>query len=123
VIKLLSPVPCDTLYYGETFVFQINVNDADGLGNVKMDLHNNFGHHQHGDHAPCALDEPKTPIKPYFNEWIFSLPDNKNEFTLNEQIFLSNDNYDIKDYHFHIYATDKFGYQSFTTLTVKILNR
>jgi len=123
VITLLSPAPCDTLYFGEAFNFSIKVSDADGLGNVKMDLHNNFGHHQHGDHQPCELDAAKTPVKPYFNEWIYSMPENKKEHTHEAQIILTADNYDTGDYHFHIYATDNIGYQSFTTLSVKVLNR
>jgi len=122
VIELLSPVPCDTLFFGEPFTYKVKVSDLDGLGNIKMDIHHNFGHHQHGDHAPCALDSPKTAIHPYFEEWIFNLPEKETEYIFETQITVPDQSYDTGDYHFHIYVTDNAGYQTFTTLSVKVLN-
>jgi hypothetical protein len=123
VIQLLSPLPCDTLYFGEPFMFQIKVSDKDGLGNLKMDIHNNFGQHQHGDHAPCNMDSAKIPVKPYFEEWIFALPDKEKEYVFETNITFPDENFDKGDYHFHIYVTDNVGYQSFITLSVKVLER
>ncbi len=119
-ITLLSPAPCDTIYFGTPYTFQIKVADKDGLGNIKIDIHHNFGHHQHGDHEPCDMDEPKTAVNPYFNEWIFELPSEQKEYIFQTELTFPDDDYDIGDYHFHIYVTDNLGYQSFTTLGVKI---
>ncbi len=123
VIELISPAPCDTLYFGETFSFKIKVSDKDGLGNVKMDIHHNFGQHQHGDHVPCELDSPKTAINPFFEEWIFELPEKENDYFFETSISFPDNNFDTGDYHFHIYVTDNVGYQSFTTLSVKVLKK
>lgn len=125
-IKILSPMPCDTLYYGELIRFRATISDSSGLGNISMDLHNNFGHHSHGVHESCTMDDPKDAINPFANAWIFSLPKDKKSFIFDTTIALpkkKNDSifYDTGDYHFHIYITDNDGYQSFTSLDVKIL--
>jgi hypothetical protein len=119
-ITLLSPAPCDTIYFDVPFTFQIKISDKDGLGNIKMDIHHNFGHHQHSDHEPCNMDEPKTAVNPYFNEWIFALPSDEKDYIFQTEITFPNDGYDTGDYHFHIYVTDNIGYQSFTSLAIKL---
>lgn len=127
-IELLSPSPCDTLYFGEEFQYRAKITDNTGLGNISMDMHNNFGHHSHGDHETCSMDEAKDAVNPYTNSWIFTLPSEKKEYILDTTLSLpamKNDTtlYDHGDYHFHIYVTDNDGYQIFTTLDVKVLNR
>ena len=126
--EILSPLPCDTMYFGESFSFKISLNDNTGLGNISFDVHNNFGHHNHGAHETCTFDPVKQSINPYSNSWIFSLPTEKNEYLFEETITLpfektGTGKYDTGDYHFHIYITDNEGYQVFTTRDVKILYR
>lgn len=128
VLELLSPAPCDTLYFGESFNYRVKITDNTGLGNISMDLHHNFGHHSHGSHESCNMDAQKDAIHPYSNNWIFSLPENRKEYILDTLIMLpemKNDTtfYDFGDYHFHIYATDNDGYQAFTSLDVKLFNK
>lgn len=128
VIELLSPMPCDTLYFGEPFHYTVKITDNTGLGNISMDMHNNFGHHSHGAHAPCNMDAPKEAVDPYTDSWIFSLPPEKKEYIFDTIITLramKNEItlYDPGDYHFHIYVTDNDGYQVFTSLDVKTLNK
>jgi len=127
VVELLSPNPCDTLYFGESFLYSVKITDNTGLGNISMDMHNNFGHHNHGAHESCNMDAQKEAVHPYSNSWIFSLPSEKKEFVFDTLICLpdmKNDTtyYDFGDYHFHIYVTDNDGYQVFTSLDVKALN-
>ena len=127
VIELQSPLPCDTLYFGETYHFTVKITDNTGLGNISMDMHHNFGHHNHGAHATCNMDDPKDAIHPFANSWVFSLPDEKKEHIFDTLIQLPNTKtesllYDPGDYHFHIYVTDIDGYQVFTSLDVKVLN-
>jgi len=126
VVELLSPLPCDTLMFGEDFRYTVRITDNTGLGNISMDMHNNFGHHSHGDHETCIMDPAKDPVDPYTNSWIFSLPEEKLEYVFDTLLHLpalkdENTQWDRGDYHFHIYVTDNDGYQVFTTLDVKVL--
>lgn len=128
VVELISPIPCDTLYFGESFHYTVKITDNTGLGNISMDLHNNFGHHNHGSHASCSMDAAKDAVNPYANSWIFTLPENEKEYVFDTLLTLpgmKNDTtfYDFGDYHFHIYITDNDGYQVFTSLDVKVLNK
>lgn len=124
-VILLSPMPCDTIYFGQDFNFSMRITDNTGLGKISMDLHNNFGHHNHGDHETCNMDEAKEAINPYSNNWIFSLPEGKKDHVYDTLLTLPqnfNDTIiDTGDYHFHIYVTDNEGYQTFTSLDVKAL--
>lgn len=125
-VELLSPAPCDTLLFGSSFTYRVRITDNTGLGNISMDIHNNFGHHSHGAHASCNMDEAKEPVDPYSHTWIFSLPENETEYVFDTIIDLplmkaSTTYYDAGDYHFHFYITDNEGYQTFTTMDVKIL--
>jgi hypothetical protein len=127
IVELLSPMPCDTLIFGESFRYRVKISDNTGLGNISMDLHHNFGHHSHGSHASCSMDIPKEAVNPYANNWIFSLPENKKEYIFDTLITLPERKnittlYDFGDYHFHIYVTDNDGYQVFTSLDVKLFN-
>ncbi len=127
-VELLSPLPCDTLYFGEPFLYSVKITDNTGLGNISMDMHNNFGHHNHGAHESCNMDGTKDAVNPYANSWIFSLPTEKKEYVFDTILSLpamKNDTtpYDFGDYHYHIYVTDNDGYQVFTSLDVKVLNK
>jgi len=124
-VSIQLPAPCDTLYFGESFRFKIKIDDNTGLGNINMDLHHNFGHHNHGSHASCNMDPAKDAINPYTNNWQFSLPGNQLSYILDTLIQLplkkdSANYFDTGDYHFHMYITDNEGYQAFTTMDVKI---
>jgi hypothetical protein len=127
-VELISPMPCDTLYFAEGFRFAVRVSDNTGLGNISMDIHNNFGQHNHGAHAACNYDAPKDAVSPFASSWIFALPSEKLEYVLDTVLVLpaiKNDTvfYDTGDYHFHIYVTDNDGYQVFTSLDVKVLHK
>jgi len=127
ILELISPNPCDTLYFGEAFHFRVNINDNTGLGNISMDMHNNFGHHSHGLHESCNIDPPKDAVIPFSDSWIFSLPPAQKKYLFDTLLSLpdmKNDSteYDTGDYHFHIYITDNDGYLSFTSLDVKVLS-
>ena len=128
ILELLSPMPCDTLMFGDVYNYRVKITDNTGLGNISMDLHHNFGHHNHGAHESCGLDATKNAVNPYSNSWIFSLPEEKKEYVFDTLLTLpamKNDttSFDFGDYHFHIYVTDNDGYQVFTTLDLKILNK
>lgn len=125
-IELVSPLPCDTLYYGQDFRCSFKLSSTSAIGNISMDMHNNFGHHSHGNHESCSMDPVKTPINPYTADWIFELNTNKKEYLFDTILSfnsLLHDSilYDTGDYHFHIYVTNQEGYMSFTSLDFKVL--
>lgn len=128
VAEIMSPLPCDTLYFGEPFTFRVSLKDNTGLGNISFDVHNNFGHHNHGAHESCVFDPAKQAVDPFTESWIYSLPEEENEYVFEQTIQIpaqktGSGPYDIGDYHFHIYITDNEGYQVFTTRDVKMLYR
>ncbi|TCO05415.1 DUF4625 domain-containing protein [Natronoflexus pectinivorans] len=126
-VDILLPFACDTVYFGEEFTFRLKLTDKNALGNLSMDVHNNFNHHSHGDNVTCQMDERKEAIHPYSNAWIHSLP--KQREYIFEKILTfpketeENNIHDHGDYHFHIYVTNEDGYQVFTTLDIKVLHR
>jgi hypothetical protein len=127
-LALIHPNPCDTLFQGDSCLFQMELKDNTGLGYLSMDIHHNFGHHDHGAHESCALDPVKEPLNPFLDNWIFELPETETEFLFETWLFFpetdgGQTSYDQGDYHFHIYVTDNEGYQLFTTMDVKLLNR
>lgn len=129
-IELLTPWHCDTIYFDEPATYRFRITDESnvGLGNFSMDIHNNFNHHSHGDHETCAMDPKKDPVHPYEEVWITSLPGNTHEYLLEMEITMplmkdQTHEHDQGDYHFHIYVTNAEGYQTFTSLDIKLLKR
>lgn len=131
-IEIISPVVFDTLYFDEPYIYRFKLTNpsGDGLGNLSMDVHHNFNHHAHGDYLPCNMDPKKEPYHPYENVWIFSLPDDQSEYIFETTITIpskvegkENAYHDYGDYHYHIYVTNKKGYQTFTALDFKLLYR
>ncbi len=124
--ELLLPMACDTLYFDSTFHFSLRATSSYGLGKVSMDMHDNFGHHNHGAHETCNMDPVKDPINPFVNDWLFDLPNDSTDYILDTLISLPQPDtgkYDTGDYHFHITITDMDGNSVFTTRDVKILER
>ncbi len=129
-IEIISPWYCDTIYFNEPVTYRFKIIDKSevGLGNFSMDIHNNFNQHSHGSHISCAMDPQKNPVNPYEEVWIVSLPDNEYEYLLEMEITMplmkdDTHEHDQGDYHFHIYLTNAEGYQTFTSLDVKLLKR
>ncbi|TVQ15409.1 MAG: DUF4625 domain-containing protein [Bacteroidetes bacterium] len=129
-IEIISPWHCDTIYFDEPVTYRFKITDKSkvGLGNFSMDIHNNFNHHSHGSHASCAMDPQKNPVHPWEEVWIVNLPDDEFEYLLEMEInmpLMKDDTHehDQGDYHFHIYITNAEGYQTFTSLDVKLLKR
>lgn len=130
MVEIISPSPCAILYFDETITYKIRFTDesGSGLGNLAMDIHNNFNHHTHGSHLSCDMDPQKEPVNPYENAWVFSLPSDKSEYIFETEIMIPSKDgdsniHDHGDYHYHIYVTNNDGYQSFTTLDIKLLHK
>ena len=129
-IEILAPWYCDTVYFDEPVTYQFRITDKSnvGLGAFSMDIHNNFNHHSHGSHISCAMDPQKDPVHPFEEVWIRNLPEDQSEYLLEMEITipLMKDDvhvHDQGDYHFHIYITNAEGYQTFTSLDIKLLKK
>lgn len=122
------PVNCDTLYFGETFVFHAHFTDNAGLGSYSIDIHNNFDHHSHSTEVTeCSLDPEKEPINPFTFINDYEMPDGLNEYETELYITIPSGNgselFDAGDYHFFISLTDKEGWSQQKGLSIKILHR
>jgi hypothetical protein len=125
------PVNCDTLYFGESFVFKALFADNVELGSNRaysIDMHNNFDHHSHSTEvSECNLDPVKAPVNPWLFIENFDIPAGLDEFETNQSISIpaTNDNglYDEGDYHFFISLTDKEGWSAQVGLSIKLLHR
>jgi hypothetical protein len=128
MVEILSPFPCDTIYFDAPFTFMLRITDpsGSGLGSLSFDAHNNFNHHSHGSHESCRMDPKRDAENPWDGVWIHTLPANKNEYVFETEITIplkdENEQYhDHGDYHFHIYVTNNEGYQTFISLDFKLL--
>lgn len=116
-----SPTPCDTAFNGQDMVFRAVFTDNVELGSYNIELHHNFDHHTHGSHADlCPMDPDSDPVNPfYFNE-NYSIPSGLNEYEANVTIPIPAD-VDTGDYHFMVKVTDAEGWQSWQSVSIKIL--
>ena len=124
------PVNCDTLYFGEPFVFKALFTHNVELGSSRaysIDIHNNFDHHSHSTEvSECNLGPVKVPVNPWLFIENFDIPAGLNEFETNQSISIpaSNDKglYDEGDYHFFISLTDHEGWSTQKGLSIKMLH-
>ncbi len=114
------PKPCDTIARGESFAFNAVFSDNIELGNYNIEIHQNFDHHTHGSHVEtCESDPAKEPVNPfYFNE-SYSIPSGSTHFNAIIEIQVPGD-IDTGDYHFMVKLTDREGWQSWQSVSVKV---
>lgn len=120
------PGNCDTLYFGETFHFNILFSDNVELGSFSIDIHHNFDHHSHSTEiTECILDPIKSPVNPYVSIEDYSIPAGLKEHKANLLITIPSANssglFDEGDYHFFISLTDKEGWSTQKGLSIKML--
>ncbi len=118
------PLPCDTIYVGETFVFRAKFTDNRELGAYSIDIHHNFDHHSHStDYEECELDPPKTPTD---NVFLFiqtyTIPDGQTSYDAEVPIEVP-ENVDTGDYHLFVALTDKEGWQTIKGFGIKVAER
>ena len=122
------PINCDTLYFGETFIFKALFTDNAELGSFSIDIHNNFDHHSHTTEvSECNLNPVKDPVNPYVIIDDYEIPEGLTKYTTNISITIPSGNTDGKfdsgDYHFFISLTDHEGWSTQQGLSIKILHR
>jgi hypothetical protein len=115
------PQPCDTLFLGQEVKFRARFSDNVELGSFNLELHDNFDHHTHGSHSEtCPMDPDSEPINPYYLNENFTIPGGLTEYEAEVTISIPN-MVDTGDYHFMVKLTDAEGWQSWQSVSIKIL--
>ena len=127
-IKDGFPLNCDTIFFGEKFVFKALLTDNIELGSFSIDIHHNFDHHSHSTEiTTCSFDPIKTPVNPFIFIKDYKIPDRLKYYETNLEIEIPSANntnmFDEGDYHFFISLTDKSGWSAQKGLSIKILKR
>ena len=122
------PMNCDTLYFGETFIFKVLFTDNVELGSFSIDIHNNFDHHSHSTEvSECYPDPQKKPVNPIVFIQDYSIPEGLKEYETNMSDIVPSANakgsFDEGDYHFLISLTDKEGWSAQKGLSIKMRHR
>ena len=116
------PSSCSELVKGETYVFKAMVGDNMALASYSLDIHHNFDHHTHDDQgAPCDLEPTKTAVKPFVFMENHSVENGPASYEINLSLTIPSD-IDPGDYHCSFSVTDQTGWQSRTSVDIKIKN-
>ncbi|UOB17466.1 DUF4625 domain-containing protein [Abyssalbus ytuae] len=115
------PQACDQLARGETYHFRAMITDNMELASYSLDIHNNFDHHTHDDQgAQCELDPVKEAVNPMIFMENYSVSEGLTSYEINIEITVPNE-VDTGDYHCTYSVTDKTGWQSRTSIDIKIV--
>lgn len=116
------PQPCVQLVKGETYNFRAQVTDNKALASYSLDLHHNFDHHTHDDQeGECDLYPVKQAVKPFIYMENFTVPEGSTSYEINVSLTIPDD-IDTGDYHCAYSVTDKTGWQSRTSIDIKIVD-
>ena len=114
------PQACETLERGETYTFRAQVTDNLGLAAYSLNIHHNFDHHTHDDQgAQCELEETKAAVNPMIYIENFDTPSGTTDYEISISITIPED-VDPGDYHCSYSVTDVTGWQSRTSVDIKI---
>jgi len=115
------PLPCDTLFKGDSFIFKAVFTDNVELGSFNLELHHNFDHHTHGSHVEsCEMESIKEPVNPFYLNESFTIPTGLTSYNAQIEVPIPADA-DTGDYHFMVKLTDKEGWQAWQSVSVKVL--
>ncbi len=122
------PINCDTLYFGESFIFKARFTDNVELGSYSIEIHHNFDHHSHSTEvSECHLSDPKPAINPFLYIEEFEIPPEQSEYLPEITIELPEGNengaFDEGDYHFLIRLSDREGWSDMRGVGVKVVYR
>ncbi len=114
------PQSCDVLEKGKQYTIKVKVSDNVALKTYAIDIHHNFDHHTHDDQgSQCELDPIKTPVDPLIYMQNFPIENEPKEYEISQEINIPND-IDAGDYHCQISVIDVTGWQSRTSIDIKI---
>lgn len=115
------PQACEVLERGNTYTFKARVADNLGLAAYSLNIHHNFDHHTHDDQGvQCELESTKEAINPMIYIENFNIPSGTTAYEINVSINIPED-VDTGDYHCSFSVTDITGWQSRTSVDIKIM--
>ena len=115
------PQGCAQLTKGQTYSFRAMVKDNKKLASYSLDIHHNFDHHTHDDQVTeCILGDIKSPVNPYLFMENYSIESELTSYEINISLTIPDD-IDIGDYHCAYSVTDETGWQSRTSIDIKIV--
>lgn len=115
------PQACEQLVRGETYNFRAQVTDNVALASYSLDIHHNFDHHTHDDQAgECDLEEKKDAVNPMIFIENYTIEGGVTSYEINISITIPDD-VDTGDYHCSYSVTDETGWQSRTSVDIKIV--
>ncbi|KAB1068205.1 DUF4625 domain-containing protein [Tamlana haliotis] len=116
------PQACEALKRGETYNFRALVTDNQALASYSLNIHNNFDHHTHDDQeGDCSLEPVKEPVNPLLVVDNYAIDGAPDSYEINIAITIPND-VDTGDYHCAYSVTDETGWQSRTSVDIKIVD-
>ncbi|MCK0148073.1 DUF4625 domain-containing protein [Arenibacter sp. F26102] len=116
------PQACSQLVRGETYSFKAMVSDNVELASYSLDIHHNFDHHTHDDQdGECSMDTKKTAINPWIFIENYSIEDGLTIYEISIGLTIPND-IDTGDYHCSFSVIDETGWQSRTSVDIKIID-
>ncbi|MCD8406601.1 DUF4625 domain-containing protein [Tenacibaculum dicentrarchi] len=114
------PQSCSILKKGKKYTIKVKVADNIGLASYAIDIHNNFDHHTHDDQGSlCDLSPIKTPVSPLIFMENYEITNNPKTYEISQEISIPTD-IDSGDYHCQISVIDITGWQSRTSVDIKI---
>lgn len=115
------PKGCTVLTKGETYNFRAKVTDNKELASYSVDIHHNFDHHTHDDQiAECNLGNLQQAVKPLIFIENYSIEEGLISYEINVSITVPED-VDTGNYHCAYSVTDATGWQSRTSVDIKII--
>jgi len=115
------PQACEVLQRGETYTFKAQTTDNEALASFSIDIHNNFDHHTHDDQQEsCDLDDIKSAVDPLIFIKNYTIENGVTRYEINVSISIPDD-IDTGDYHCSYSVTDETGWQSRTSVDIKIV--
>lgn len=115
------PQTCETLERGETYAFRARVTDNEALASYSLNIHHNFDHHTHDDQgAQCELGAIKEALNPLLFIGNHTIENGQTSYEINISVTIPDD-VDPGDYHCSYSVTDQTGWQSRTSVDIKIM--
>ncbi|WP_308992499.1 DUF4625 domain-containing protein [Mariniflexile litorale] len=116
------PQACAQLVKGETYNFKAKVADNQALASYSLDIHHNFDRHTHDDQGEkCELEEVKQAINPFIFMENYHIESGLTSYEINITLTIPH-NIDTGDYHCAYSVTDETGWQSRTSVDIKIID-
>lgn len=116
------PQACEEIQKGQSYTFKAMVTDNMELAAYSLNIHHNFDHHTHDDQgAQCELSPIKNAVNPMIFMENHTIENGGTSYEINLTVAIPND-IDIGDYHCAFSVTDATGWQSRTSIDIKIVD-